>query len=156
MSIENKKSNFFMVSSYLFRSNKKTGAILASRIYKSISHNFVTYIMKNTLNIECPIRAVLDRVGDKWSLLVLEYLEKKEGRFNALYREIDDISKQMLSSTLKKLEADGYIEKIVYEGKVLKIEYKLTNLGISFMKPLNQLISWADENREQILDSRRK
>lgn len=112
--------------------------------------------MKNTLNIECPIRAVLDRVGDKWSLLVLEYLEKKEGRFNALYREIDDISKQMLSSTLKKLEADGYIEKIVYEGKVLKIEYKLTNLGISFMKPLNQLISWADENREQILDSRRK
>ncbi len=60
----------------------------------------------------CPIRDVLDRIGDQWSLLILESLAHKAFRFNELHREIGDISRQMLTVTLKRLEFDGYISRL--------------------------------------------
>lgn len=102
----------------------------------------------------CPIRDVLDRIGDQWSLLVLEALEIKILRFNELARDIGDISKQMLSRTLKKLEQDGFILRTIYPEVPPRVEYKLTDLGHSFLVPMKTLVVWADSNHVAICESR--
>ena len=102
----------------------------------------------------CPIRDVLDRIGDQWSLLVLSALEQGTKRFNALSREIDDVSKQMLSKTLKRLEQDGFISRAVYAEVPLRVEYELTDLGRSFLVPMKGLIEWANANHRAICEAR--
>ena len=87
----------------------------------------------------CPIRDVLDRIGDQWSLLVLEALDGKTLRFSALLRELDDISKQMLAKTLRNLEQDGYLLRTVYPEVPPRVEYQLTELGKSFLAPMKVL-----------------
>ncbi|NWL47402.1 helix-turn-helix domain-containing protein [Pseudomonas asiatica] len=103
----------------------------------------------------CPIRDVLDRIGDQWSLLVLEALAGRTLRFNELGREIEDISKQMLSRTLKRLEMDGFISRTVFAEVPPRVEYQLTALGSSFLQPMQALVQWADANHTQICRSRR-
>lgn len=103
----------------------------------------------------CPIRDVLDRIGDQWSLLVLEALGRKTMRFNELGREIDDISRQMLARTLQRLEEDGYISRAVFAEVPPRVEYALTALGRSFLGPLQVLTRWADENHGAICRSRK-
>ncbi len=103
----------------------------------------------------CPIRDVLDRIGDQWSLLVLEALGRKTMRFNELGREIDDISRQMLARTLRRLEEDGYISRAVFAEVPPRVEYALTALGRSFLGPLQVLTRWADENHGAICRSRK-
>ena len=103
----------------------------------------------------CPIRDVLDRIGDQWSLLILSALEQGTKRFNALSREIDDVSKQMLSRTLKRLEQDGFISRAVYAEVPLRVEYELTDLGRSFLAPMKGLIGWANANHQAICDARK-
>ncbi|WP_447926591.1 winged helix-turn-helix transcriptional regulator [Vreelandella sp. EE27] len=102
----------------------------------------------------CPIRDVLDRIGDQWSLLVLEALEVRTLRFNELGREIGDISKQMLSKTLKHLEQDGFIERTLYPEVPPRVEYRLTALGHSFLAPMKQLVGWADTHHQRICEAR--
>ncbi|MDE3026879.1 MAG: helix-turn-helix transcriptional regulator [Paracoccaceae bacterium] len=102
----------------------------------------------------CPIRDVLDRIGDQWSLLVLQSLEGGTRRFNELIREIGDISKQMLSRTLKHLEQDGFISRTVYAEVPPRVEYDLTPLGRSFLVPMRDLVTWADENHRRICAAR--
>lgn len=102
----------------------------------------------------CPIRGVLDRIGDQWSLLTLEALETDKKRFNALLREIGDISKQMLSKTLRHLEQDGYIRRTVYPEVPPRVEYELTELGRSFLIPMKALVGWADQNHPEIIRAR--
>lgn len=104
----------------------------------------------------CPIRDVLDRIGDQWSLLVLESLEEDRKRFNALLREIGDISKQMLSKTLKRLEQDGFVERTLYPEVPPRVEYALTDLGRSFLNPMKALVGWADNNHREIVNARRR
>lgn len=99
---------------------------------------------------ECPIRNVLDRIGDQWTLLVLEALGGRVVRFNELSREIADISKQMLSRTLRRLEEDGLVTRTVYAEVPPKVEYELTDLGHSLLVPMKALVSWADDNHEKI------
>ena len=77
----------------------------------------------------CPIRDVLNQIGDQWSLLILEALAERTLRFNELNREIGDISRQMLSRTLKRLETDGYVSRTVYAEVPPRVEYTLTPLG---------------------------
>jgi DNA-binding HxlR family transcriptional regulator len=77
----------------------------------------------------CPIRDVLDRIGDQWSLLVLDALEGGTKRFNELMRALGDISKQMLSQTLKRLEEDGFVRRTVYPEVPPRVEYDLTDKG---------------------------
>ncbi|WKX26182.1 winged helix-turn-helix transcriptional regulator [Tatumella ptyseos] len=103
----------------------------------------------------CPIRDVLDRIGDQWSLLILESLANETYRFNALHREIGDISRQMLTVTLKRLEFDGYISRTVYAEVPTRVEYRLTTLGESFLQPLRQLVEWADTHHEAICYARK-
>ncbi|MFT4180841.1 MAG: helix-turn-helix domain-containing protein [Rhizobium sp.] len=104
----------------------------------------------------CPIRDVLDRIGDQWSLLVLEALGIRTMRFNELNREIGDISRQMLSRTLRRLEHDGFIQRTVYAEVPPRVEYSLTGLGRSFMEPMSTLVKWADDNHQTICNSREK
>jgi DNA-binding HxlR family transcriptional regulator len=103
----------------------------------------------------CPIRDVLDRIGDQWSLLVLETLKGGTMRFNELMREIGDISKQMLSRTLKHLEQDGFIRRTVYAEVPPRVEYDLTDLGHSFLAPMKTLVMWADTHHDGIREARR-
>ncbi|MGP8289209.1 winged helix-turn-helix transcriptional regulator [Vreelandella zhanjiangensis] len=102
----------------------------------------------------CPIRDVLDRIGDQWSLLILEALAPGTLRFNALMREIGDISKQMLSRTLKQLEQDGFITRTLYPEVPPRVEYTLTLLGLSFLEPMQQLVAWADMHHRTIVAAR--
>ena len=102
----------------------------------------------------CPIRDVLDRIGDQWSLLILRALETRALRFNELSREIEDISKQMLSRTLKRLEQDGFIVRTIYPEIPPHVEYSLTPLGVSFLTPLRELINWANANHRTICRAR--
>ncbi|MGP9807754.1 winged helix-turn-helix transcriptional regulator [Halomonas sp. AOP12-C2-37] len=102
----------------------------------------------------CPIRDVLDRIGDQWSLLILEALAPGTLRFNALMREIGDISKQMLSRTLKRLEQDGFITRTLYAEVPPRVEYTLTPLGHSFLEPMQQLVAWADTHHRTIVAAR--
>lgn len=103
----------------------------------------------------CPIRDVLDRIGDQWSLLILETLKGRTVRFNELMREIGDISKQMLSRTLKRLEEDGFVRRTLYPEVPLRVEYELTDLGRSFLVPMKDLVAWADANHQAICEARR-
>jgi DNA-binding HxlR family transcriptional regulator len=104
----------------------------------------------------CPIRDVLDRIGDQWSLLVLATLKPGTMRFNELGRAIDDISKQMLSKTLKHLEQDGFIKRTLYAEVPPRVEYQLTELGHSFLVPMKQLVAWADSHHQAICEARQK
>ncbi|PSJ22606.1 transcriptional regulator [Halomonas sp. ND22Bw] len=102
----------------------------------------------------CPIRDVLDRIGDQWSLLILEALAPGTLRFNALRREIGDISRQMLSRTLKQLEQDGFITRTLYAEVPPRVEYALTPLGRSFLEPMQQLVDWAEAHHRTIVAAR--
>ena len=104
---------------------------------------------------QCPIRNVLSRIGDKWSMLVLFTLEKYGVlRFNGLKVYIPDISKKMLSTALKVLEADGLVARKVYAEVPPRVEYSLTERGLSLIPLINSLIDWAAENMEDILKDR--
>ena len=102
----------------------------------------------------CPIRDVLDRIGDQWSLLVLDALEGGTKRFNELMRALGDISKQMLSQTLKRLEEDGFVRRTVYPEVPPRVEYDLTPLGRSFLVPMRGLVAWADEHHRHVCEAR--
>lgn len=105
----------------------------------------------------CPIRNVVARFGDKWSLLVLLVInEAGIVRFNELGRMIPDISTRVLSTTLKTLEADGLIDRKVYAQVPPKVEYTLTDTGRSLIPLLVQLMEWAQRNMKNVMTHRRR
>ena len=113
--------------------------------------------IRDALYPKCPIRNVLSRVGDKWSMLVLFTLESNDTqRFKELQRNIPDISQKMLTATLKMLEADGLIRREVFPEVPPRVEYSLTKKGRSLLPLIDNLLSWASENMEDIIESRRK
>lgn len=113
--------------------------------------------MKEELFPDCPIRHILSRVSDKWSLLVLYTLsESKVMRFNMIRREIPEISQKMLTNTLRTLEADGYIHREVFAEVPPRVEYSLTERACSLLPHINALIGWAKENMQDILKDRRR
>ncbi|WP_159520966.1 winged helix-turn-helix transcriptional regulator [Sunxiuqinia indica] len=106
---------------------------------------------------QCPVRNVVDRIGDKWSLLVLLLLEEGEVmRFMEIQKAIETISQKMLTVTLKALEADGLVERTVYPQIPPKVEYKLTERGKSLLPHLHGLVTWAVENMNNIRESRKQ
>lgn len=112
--------------------------------------------VQDALNPDCPIRNVLARIGDKWSLLVIYTLSGRETmRFGALQRAIPDISQKMLSVTLRTLEEDGYLTRQVYPEVPPRVEYALTARAQSLLTCVDPLIEWAKTNMAGILDDRR-
>lgn len=103
----------------------------------------------------CPVRDVLDRLGDAWSFLVVQNLDQGPRRFNALRREMLGVSQRMLTLTLRKLERDGLISRTVITAKPLGVEYGLTTLGRSLAGPVQTLTAWAVGNHAEIRAARR-
>lgn len=103
----------------------------------------------------CPVKDVLNRVGDKWSMLTVIMLSDHGTlRFNELHQLIDGISQKMLTVTLKTLEADGLVSRRMYPQIPPKVEYALTTLGESLVPPLMTLYDWANAHMPQIKASR--
>ena len=91
----------------------------------------------------CPVRQVLDQVGDKWTTLIIMLLDEGPARFNALRRAIPDISQRMLTQTLRNLQRDGLVARKVYPTVPPAVEYSLTPLGRSLLGPIGVLADWA-------------
>jgi DNA-binding HxlR family transcriptional regulator len=105
---------------------------------------FSQYPMGESQSVHCPVRDVLDRIGDKWSMLMIMALAMRPHRFSELHRAIRDISKRMLTQTLRDLERDGLITRHVFPTKPPSVEYRLAPLGQSLLDPMAGLIEWAD------------
>jgi DNA-binding HxlR family transcriptional regulator len=102
----------------------------------------------------CEVRHLLDRIGDKWSLLVIALLGRGTRRFSELRREIDDISQRMLTLTLRHLERDGLVERTVYPVVPPRVEYRLTPLGATLLDTIQELVTWTTGHREEIAAAR--
>ena len=111
--------------------------------------------IRDALFPDCPIRNVLARVGDKWSLLVLYNLQHMEPvRFKELQRQIPDISQQSLTQTLRTLEEDGFVSREVFPEVPPRVEYSLTPRALSFLPLVENMINWAKENMDEIIKDR--
>ncbi len=106
---------------------------------------------------QCPIRNILARLGDKWSLLVIYTLSQTERmRFGDLRRAVPDISQKMLTVTLRTLEEDGLVTRTVYPEIPPRVEYSLTARAFSLLPHIQALVAWAKENMESIIRDRKK
>jgi DNA-binding HxlR family transcriptional regulator len=103
---------------------------------------------------DCPVREVLDRVGDKWSVLVIVLLGQRTHRFNELHRDIEGISQRMLTLTVRTLERDGLVSRTVHASVPPRVDYELTELGRTLLIPLGALADWADTHRGDIQAAR--
>jgi DNA-binding HxlR family transcriptional regulator len=107
--------------------------------------------MKDPANPVCrTISTLLARIGDKWTVLVVQTLAEGSRRFNELRREIPSVSQRMLTLTLRNLERDGLVSRTVTPTIPPRVDYELTELGKSLQKPICGLASWATENVEAI------
>jgi DNA-binding HxlR family transcriptional regulator len=104
----------------------------------------------------CPVRDVLSRVGDKWSVLTVALLEDGPRRFNELRRSIDGISQRMLTLTLRGLERDGLVTRTVTPTTPPRVDYALTDLGRTLLGPITALAEWSEENRAAIQSARER
>lgn len=102
----------------------------------------------------CPMREVLNRIGDTWSLLVVINLQEGPVRFNALRRSIEGISQRMLTVTLRSLERDGLVARTVKPTTPPEVDYALTDLGRSIAGPIDALGAWAHDNRDRMRAAR--
>ena len=102
----------------------------------------------------CPIRDVIDRLSDRWSLLVIHELEGGTLRFTELKNRIGDVSQRMLAQTLRRLEQDGLVSREVFPTVPPRVEYTLTPLGHSLLVPLRSMIEWAVDNHDAVRAAR--
>ncbi|MCY9849996.1 helix-turn-helix domain-containing protein [Pectobacterium jejuense] len=101
----------------------------------------------------CPARMVLERLADKWALLIIGLLRTGPLRFNQLRREIEGVSQKALSQTLKKLERDGILSRKAFPTVPVTVEYALTPLGKTLSEAVEPLARWAEENIEDVLSA---
>src|SRR5882757_7186891 len=120
------------------------------------SNSEVTSLPRTDLNehSDCiVVREILDRVGDKWSVLVIALLGQRGHRFSELRRAIDGISQRMLTLTLRQLERDGLVSRTVHATVPPRVDYALTPLGESVLEPLNGLMCWAQAHGTDVADA---
>jgi len=102
----------------------------------------------------CPVRDVIDHLGDKWSTLLIIVLADGPQRFNAIKRAVPDISQRMLTQTLRDLQRDGLITRQVFPTLPPSVEYRLSDMGESLLEPLAALIGWAEAHHPVIRQAR--
>jgi DNA-binding HxlR family transcriptional regulator len=102
----------------------------------------------------CQLRDILDRVGDKWSVLVMDLLGSGPKRYSELQRAIDGISQRMLTLTLRSLERDGLVDRTVTPTSPPRVDYALTPVGETLSGQVSGLILWAENHREYVAESR--
>ena len=100
------------------------------------------------------VRDVLDRIGDKWSMLVIALLNGRTRRFMDIRRALPDISQRMLTVTLRHLERDGIVERTAYPTVPVTVEYRLTPLGTTLIQSVNALVRWTVEHEHEIAAAR--
>jgi DNA-binding HxlR family transcriptional regulator len=110
----------------------------------------------NAYSADCPTRQILDRVGDKWAVLILLLVRDEPMRFNALRRMIEGISQKMLSQVLKSLERDGLIKRRVIATVPVTVEYSITPLGATLADAVDPLREWAEKNLKEVLNAQRR
>ncbi len=104
----------------------------------------------------CPTRVLLDRIGDKWTVLVLSLIRENPRRFNALRRDIEGLTQKMLSQTLKTMERDGLITRTVLPTSPVSVEYAITPLGGTLVETLESLQRWASDNISEVLSAQQR
>lgn len=107
----------------------------------------------NAYAAACQSRIVLDRVADKWTVLLLGLLANGPLRFNQLRREIEGLSQKVLSQTLKHLERDGLVTRHAFATVPVTVEYRITPLGETLASKMQALLDWAEDNVEQVLEA---
>ncbi|MGR6921603.1 winged helix-turn-helix transcriptional regulator [[Actinomadura] parvosata] len=125
----------------------------------SVAHTEVTPQDKGQLtgpcgDDDCGIRDVLDRIGDKWTVLVLVELSKGVRRFRELHRAVPGISQRMLTLTTRRLCRDGLVERTAYPTIPPQVEYRLTPMGRSLAEAVRRLADWSREHKDAMDDAR--
>src|SRR5262245_42665226 len=108
----------------------------------------------DVLNPGCASREVLERVGDKWTALVIRALADGTHRYGDLQRRVGGVSQKMLTQTLRALECDGLVARRVYPVVPPRVEYSLTPLGRTLIEPLDAICRWAERHLPQLLEAR--
>ncbi|NUS72847.1 MAG: helix-turn-helix transcriptional regulator [Corynebacteriales bacterium] len=103
---------------------------------------------------DCDVRQILDRIADKWSLLVIALLDRRSLRFTELRREIDGISQRMLTVTLRQLERDGLVLRTVHPVVPPRVDYELTPLGATLHDTIQALVVWTEVHQNEIAEAR--
>ncbi len=124
------------------------------RAHESLAKRFDAWSGMKFDPVRCPVRSILDHLGDKWTTLIVIVLALKPHRFSEIQRAIPDISKRMLTQTLRDLERDGLIARRVFSTKPPSVDYRLTELGESLLEPLVALINWAEKTQTKIAAAR--
>lgn len=119
-----------------------------------LGDKFTGWAMMELRPERCAVRGLLDQIGDRWSILILSALASGPMRFSVLARNIPDISKRMLTHTLRSLEMDGFVHREVEPTVPPRVTYSLTAMGLSFAEPLLGLIEWAETHYDDVLDAR--
>ena len=122
----------------------------------SPDHSGVTAMKPNAYSADCPTRQILDRVGDKWAVLILLLIRHEPMRFNALRRAIEGISQKMLSQVLKSLERDGLIRRKAIPTVPVTVEYSITPLGSTLANAVDPLRDWAERYLKEVLAAQRR
>ena len=110
----------------------------------------------NVFDPDCPTRVVLDRIGDKWTVLVVLLLADGPTRFSELRERIGGVAPKVLTQTLRRLERDGILDRTVYAEVPPRVEYELTKVGRSLIEPITILSDWAETNVGAIARSRER
>src|ERR1700730_10337936 len=110
----------------------------------------------NAYSADCPTRQILDRVGDKWAVLILLLVRNEPMRFNELRRAIEGISQKMLSQVLKSLERHGVIIPRSIATVPMTVEYSITPLGATLAGAVDPLRDWAERNLKEVLAAQRR
>jgi DNA-binding HxlR family transcriptional regulator len=110
----------------------------------------------NAFDPDCPTRIVLDRVGDKWTVLVVSALADNTLRFTELRARVGGVAPKVLTQTLRALERDGILKRTVYAEVPPRVEYSLTRLGRSLATPIDAIQNWAETHVAAVLTARDK
>lgn len=100
------------------------------------------------------LHTIVERIGDKWSMMVLVILAKKPRRFTELVETVPGVSRRMLTVTLRQLERDGLVERVVHADVPPWFEYQTTELGLSLRGPLAAIMEWSLDHRDEIVGNR--
>ena len=108
-------------------------------------------------HVDCgPVKDLLSRIAGKWTVLIVIRLSAGPMRFSELKRDIAGISQKMLTTTLRELETDGFVTRVVTPSIPPRVDYELTGLGHDLLVPLHMLGTWALKNRERVEEARRR
>ncbi|GHF79780.1 DNA-binding HxlR family transcriptional regulator [Amycolatopsis bartoniae] len=120
------------------------------------STDSVPTILGSPYRADCPTRRILDRIGDRWTVLIVGVLAEGDARFSELRRRIEGISQKMLTQTLRGLERDGLVRRTVHPEVPVRVEYALTDAGRSLQAPLRALQEWSIEHLTDVMTSQQK